>query len=116
VPKKLIHSFKYAGIGANHLFRTQRNIWIHFFIGLGVVLEAIHLKVSFLEMAILSLAITFVIAVETLNTAIEEIINLVKPEQHPLAGMIKNLSAAAVLIAVGGAVAVGMLILLPRMF
>ena len=115
MPKKLIRSFSYARAGAEHTLRTQRNIWIHIFIGLFVVSLALWLKVSPIEMAVLVLTIAFVITAEMLNTAIEEVVNLAKPEKHPQAALAKNVAAAAVLVAATGAVAVGLIILWPRL-
>lgn len=115
MPKKFMKSFKYARAGAQHVFQTQRNVWIHFWIGLLVIMAACWLRVSLLEIAILVLTITFVLVMEMINTALEETINLIKPEKHPLAGLVKNIAAGAVLLAAAGSVVVGFLIFLPRL-
>lgn len=115
MPKKLIHSFNYARLGAEHILRTQRNIRIHIFAGIIVLSTAFWLKVTMAEAALLTLTIAFVVAAEMFNTAIEEIVNLVKPEESPLAGMIKNISAAAVLTTALGAIVIGMLIFVPKL-
>jgi len=114
MPKKFIRSFRYALAGAEHALRTQRNIWVHLGIGLLVIGLAIGLRVDRIEMAVLVLTIAFVIAAEMFNTAIEEVVNLAKPEHHPLAGLAKNVAAGAVLVAALGATAVGILIFIPR--
>lgn len=114
MPKKFIRSFRYARAGAEHALRTQRNIWVHLGIGLLVIGLAIGLRVDRIEMAVLVLTIAFVIAAEMFNTAIEEVVNLAKPEHHPLAGLAKNVAAGAVLVAALGATAVGILIFIPR--
>lgn len=115
MPRKFIRSFSYARAGAEHALRTQRNIWIHIGAGLLVIGLALWLKVSRVEMAILILTISFVMTAEMLNTAIEEAVNLAKPEHHPLAGLAKNIAAGAVLLAAIGSVAVGLIIFLPRL-
>jgi len=114
MPKKFIRSFKYARAGAEHALRTQRNIWIHAFIGLLVLVVAVWLKVSLPEVAILVLTISFVIAAEMFNTAVEEVVNLAKSETHPLAALAKNVAAGAVLTAAAGAAVIGLLIFVPR--
>ena|SRR3989338_2562012 len=114
MPKKFMRSFKYARAGVEHIMRTQRNIWIHFFAGLAVLLAAFWLRISPAETAIIVLTIAFVIVTEMINTAVEEIVNLVKPEPHPLAGLVKNIAAGAVLVASAGAVVIGILIFIPR--
>ena len=116
MPWKLIKSFKYAKVGAKHALRTQRNLWIHFIIGVAVLSFAVGFKVSLVELAILVLAIFAVIVCEMLNTAIEELVNILSPQHRPAAALAKDVAAAAVLLASLCAVVIGGLILLPRIF
>lgn len=115
MPKKLIKSFNYAGKGARHVLRTQRNARIHLLAGVLVGLFAWYLGVSAVELSLLVLTITLVIVSELFNTALEEMVNLIKPEEHPLAGLVKNIAAGAVLFSALGAVVVGLIIFLPRL-
>ena len=114
MPKKFIKSFKYAQAGAAHALQTQRNLWIHLTIGVLVLGAGYWLKLSNIELAIVVLIVTFVLVAEMFNTALEETINLIKPEVHPMAALVKNLAAGAVLLAACGAVIIGLLIFLPR--
>jgi diacylglycerol kinase (ATP) len=115
MPKKFIQSFRYAHLGVSHALRHERNLWIHLLAAIVVLLISVGLKVSALELAVIVLTITLVIVTEMINTAVEEAVNLVKPENHPLAALAKNLAAGAALSAASGAVAVGLLILMPRL-
>jgi diacylglycerol kinase len=115
MPKKFMRSFKYARAGAQHVLTTQRNIWIHLGIGLLVLLAAVALKLPALELAVIVLTVTVVIVTEMVNTALEELVNLVKPEEHPAAALIKNVAAGAVLAAALGAIFVGLFIFIPRL-
>lgn len=115
MPKKFIQSFRYAHLGASHALRNERNLWVHVFIAIAALVVAVFLKVSTIELAIIVLTITLVIVTEMINTAIEEAVNLVKPETHPLAALAKNIAAGAALTAAIGAVVVGLLIFLPRL-
>lgn len=115
MPKKFMRSFKYARAGAGHVLQSQRNIWIHLGVGVLVMLAAVALKLPGLEMAVLVLTITVVVAAEMFNTALEELVNLVKPEDHPAAALIKNVAAGAVLTAAVGAIVVGLFIFIPRL-
>ena len=115
MPKKLIRSFKHAGLGAGHTLRTQRNIWIHLFVAAAAIFFGSILKISLIEISILTLTAAFVIVTEVLNTAIEEIVNLVKPEEHPSAALIKNIAAGAVLVSAIGSVIIGSIIFIPRL-
>ena len=115
MPRKFIKSFKYARAGAKHALRTQRNLWIHFFIGLAVLGVAIWFKVSLIELAILLVAIFGVIVAEMVNTSLEELVNILSPGHREEAALAKNVAAAAVLLAAAGAVVVGCLIFIPRL-
>ena len=57
--------------------------------------------------AIVFLTITLVVGAELLNSAVESVVDLVSPGEHPLAKRAKDVAAAAVLVAAAGAVAVG---------
>ena len=56
------------------------------------------------------LSIGLVLGLELINTAIEELVNLVMPTIHPQAGKVKDIAAGAVLAASVMAVVVGVLI------
>ena len=60
------------------------------------------------------LAIFLVLAMEVVNTAIEKLVDFVSPAYHEMAGMVKDLSAAAVLLTAVGAVIAGTIIFLPK--
>lgn len=62
--------------------------------------------------AVLVLAIALVGVAELLNSALETVVDLVSPEDHPLAKRAKDVAAAAVLVAAAGAVAVGVCVAL----
>ncbi|NQV01403.1 MAG: diacylglycerol kinase family protein [Bacteroidia bacterium] len=91
--RKRVLSFKFAFRGLVLLFRGQPNAWIHLVAAVGVVVAGILLHLSALEWLFISLAIGFVFSTELFNSAIEELVNKVSPEQHPLAGKIKDLAA-----------------------
>ena len=59
-------------------------------------------------------AYTDVIVAEMVNTAIEELVNILSPGHRQEAALAKNVAAAAVLLAAIGAVAVGGIIFIPR--
>jgi len=57
------------------------------------------------------LASAAVIAAELVNTAVEHLADHLHPEIHPSIRMVKDCAAAAVLVAVAGALAVGIALL-----
>lgn len=107
------HSFVYAFEGWRYVLRTQRNAWIHALISLAVLVVGAWLKLSPIEWAIIFLTMGMVWMAELFNTALEAAIDLVSPQKHPLAKIGKDVGAAAVLIAAGIAVMVGLIILGP---
>ncbi len=114
MPKRFIQSFRYARLGAVHALRHERNLWIHSFAALLVLAAAVWLKLSRLELAVIVLTIALVMVTEMVNTALEATVDLLKPENHPLAALAKNIAAGATLTAAAFSVAIGLLIFLPR--
>ncbi|MGA9533856.1 MAG: diacylglycerol kinase family protein [Anaerolineales bacterium] len=106
-------SFRHAFAGWWYVLRTQRNAWIHAIATLAVVALAIFLGIPWADWASLLLAIGMVWLAEFINSALEAIVDLASPELHPLAKVGKDVGAAAVLIAAGVAVLVGIVILGP---
>jgi diacylglycerol kinase len=82
--------------------------------GCVVVLAAL-LGLRGAELAVLVLTIGLVLVLEALNTALEALVDLVSPGYHPLAKVAKDVAAAAVLLAAITAVAVGLVVLGPRL-
>ncbi len=111
--KNVLDSFKYAYQGIVYTLRTQRNMRIHVSAAALVILTAIFLKVTKVEMAILILSCNVVITSEMINTSIESTIDLYSRQRHPLAKIGKDVAAAAVLVSSISSAVVGTLILGP---
>jgi diacylglycerol kinase (ATP) len=107
------HAFGHAFIGWWHVLRTQRNAWIHAIVSSLVILLAWWLNLSARDWAVLLLTIALVWTAEFINTALEAVVDLASPKQHPLAKVGKDVGAAAVLIAALTSVLIGILILGP---
>jgi diacylglycerol kinase (ATP) len=110
------HSFGHACRGWWYVLRTQRNAWIHAVISTLVILVALWLQLPLRDWAVLLLTITLVWTAEFINTALEAVVDLASPEQHPLAKVGKDVGAAAVLIAALTSILVGLLILGPPLW
>src|SRR5436853_1814946 len=106
----LIQSFNYAFEGIIHVLRTQRNMRIHFAVALVVLIGALAVDVSRLELIALLLAIAFVLIAEMINTAIEGAIDVATTSFDPMAKLAKDIAAGAVLIATVNAIAIGYLV------
>ena len=109
-------SFRFAFEGWWHVIRTQKNAWIHTIISIAVILVGFWLQLSPQDWAVIILAIGMVWAAEFFNTALEAIIDLISPEKNHLAKISKDVGAAAVLIAAGASVMIGLLILGPPLW
>ena len=107
------HSFMHAFHGWQYVLRTQRNAWIHAAFSTAVVLVALWLRLPLRDWAVLFLTIALVWTVEFINTALEAVVDLASPQQHPLARVGKDVGAAAVLLAALASVLVGLLLLGP---
>ena len=106
-------SFRYAFAGWWYVIRTQKNAWIHALASLAVIALALWLQLPLRDWAVLFLTIGMVWMAEFMNTALEAVVDLVSPQQNPLAKVGKDVGAAAVLIAAIAAAIIGLLILGP---
>lgn len=110
-----LRGFRHAARGLRFLAQTQQNARIHLIVSLCVVAAGFVLSVSPLEWCALLFAMAIVMVTETLNTAVEGIVDMLSPAIHPQAGRIKDLAAAAVLLASVAAAIVGCVIFLPKL-
>ena len=111
--KNLFSSFGFAIEGVMHALKTNRNLRIHFLAAFLVIIASIYFGVNPFEMGILGVMILLVISAEMVNTAIEEMVNLITTEHRREAKLAKDVSAGMVLITVIGSVIVGILIFGP---
>ena len=106
----VFESFNFAFEGIIHVLRTQRNMRIHFAIAFAVLVFALIVDVTKLELIALLISITFVLIAEMLNSAVEAAIDIATTEFDPMAKLAKDVAAGAVLIASTNAVVVGYLV------
>jgi diacylglycerol kinase (ATP) len=109
-PPSIIESFNFAIEGLIHVLRTQRNMRIHFAVAVLVIVLAVVVGVSRIELIALLISIAFVLIAEMINTAIEGAIDAATTSFDPMAKLAKDIAAGAVLIAALNAVAVGYLV------
>ncbi len=109
-------AFGYAFHGWWYVIRTQRNAWIHALASVAVLGLAVWLHLPRRDWAVLLLTIALVWTAEFLNTALEAVVDLASPQQHPLAQIGKDVGAAAVLIAALVSILIGLLILGPPLW
>lgn len=105
-----MRSFGFAFAGLKNLLFTEHNMWIHILATIVVVAAGQWRGLSGTQWCFLTLAIALVWMTEGLNTAIEKLCNVVSPEPHPIIKQVKDISAAAVLIAALAAAIIGLLV------
>jgi diacylglycerol kinase (ATP) len=114
--KDRIESFRYAFNGVKQFLELEHNARIHLF-ATGVLIFCIWLfQPSRGEIVALVLATGFVWAAEIFNTAVEKIMDFIEPAQNPKVKIIKDISAAAVLVAASAAFLTGIIIFIPKLF
>lgn len=113
--KSFLKGFYFAFNGIKYSFKTQLNFRIHAFMSVLALFLSYILQIAIRELIWIIFAISLVLVVELINTAIETLVDLVSPEFNPKAGLIKDISAAAVLIAAIFAFLVGCFVFLPKL-
>jgi diacylglycerol kinase len=105
--RTLAASFGYAFAGVAHAVRTQRNAQIHLAVAVCAFVAGIVTRLTWVEWAVLAVAMGSVFAAELINTALECLVDLVSPDYHERARAAKDTAAGAVLFTALAAVAVG---------
>jgi diacylglycerol kinase len=81
-----------------------------------VIAAALVLHISPLEWILLLMVSVLVIGFELINSALECVVDLIEPENNPLAALAKEMAAGAVLISAILAVLTGVIIFGPKLF
>ncbi|HLP37411.1 diacylglycerol kinase family protein [Lacibacter sp.] len=110
-----MRSFYYAFRGIVSVFRSEVNMRIHVVAAVLATVAGFYFKIAAGEWGIVVLCICSVIAMELINTAIEQLCNHVTAEQHPVIKKVKDIAAAAVLVTAVGSFVVALIIFLPKL-
>ena len=113
---KRIMSFRFALSGIASFFKREHNSRIHLFASVAAITVALILHCSKSEFIFIVLAIGIVWAAELFNTAIENLSDFITKENNTQIKLIKDLAAAAVLIAAVSAFIIGCIIFIPKIF
>ena len=105
--RSLHKSFRDAFRGVAFCVKNERNIRIHMVVGAYMLCFSPFFHLSAAEYAVLLLTIALVLFAETVNTAIEAVINLQAQWYDNLARIGKDVAAGAVLICAFFAAVVG---------
>lgn len=110
--RKLARSFSHAIRGFKCVFREQ-NFRIQIAFAIIVILLILFFGLKIWEATVLAMMIVLVLVLEIINSIFERIVDILEPRVHPYAKTIKDMMAAAVLVASLGAVFIGVAIFWP---
>jgi diacylglycerol kinase len=116
IPKS-IKSFKPALVGIK-LAANQANMRVHILAMVGVIATGLILNINPGEWAVIAISISMVMAMEIINTAIEDIANTVRDTlklDYQATRDARDLAAGAVLLSVIGAITVGLIVFIPKL-
>jgi len=113
--KARIKSFEYAFRGLWHLLKEEHNYRIHIVVMIAVVAAGFIFRIEEWEWIAVIICIGLVLALEAINSALENFLDFVSPEKHEKVMKIKDLAAGAVLVFSIAAAIVGIKIFLPRL-
>jgi diacylglycerol kinase len=113
--KTFLQSVRYALQGLQAAF-VGRNFRIQLGMALLVLAAGFYFSVTRLEWCVLLFNIALVLSLEVVNSSLENLVDLVTRERHPLAGKVKDLAAGAVVVASAMAVVMGVIVFWPYVF
>ena len=111
--KSVIKKFTCAFNGMFIPYRTESSIRIQTLFALGVAVLGIIFHISRGDWLWILIAAALVLITETLNTAIEKLVDLVSPGYNEQAGKVKDIAAGAVFMAAIISIVIGVVVFLP---
>lgn len=113
VGTRFFRSIRFALRGLSAVYQAEQNFRIQLISFVVVMGIAVMLRVRSWELIAITLAGGSVLVLECINSAVERLLDLVQPRLHGYVREIKDVMAAAVLIASVGATIVVLAILAP---
>lgn len=110
--KAVVNAFS----GMKYFFLHERNGKLQLLVSVFAVALAVGLRLNKTETVITTVCCALVLSLEMINTAIENLCNVVQEEYHPLIKIIKDVAAGAVLLVSIASVAIGLIIFFPKIF
>lgn len=109
-----LKSITFAVKGAIKLITTEHSVMVQFSLGIIMTILGFYLNITQTEWLFQTLAIGLVMSIEGLNTAVEKVADFIHPNYHEKIGFIKDIAAGAVLFAAITAIAIGLIIYVPK--
>ena len=115
--KHFIRSFKFALTGIKTVYREERHMRTHTIAGILTIIAGIIFRLNRWEWLWILLSIFLVLVMEMINTAFENVVDMVTDFHfHSIGKKIKDMAAGAVLLTACFAIIVGMFIFLPKIY
>ncbi|WP_430814403.1 diacylglycerol kinase family protein [Carboxylicivirga sp. RSCT41] len=111
---KRIISFKYAFNGLKVLLLEEHNARVHLVAAILVIVAGFYFHLSKVEWMLVIFAIGFVFAMELLNSAIENLADIITLDKDERIKKTKDLAAGGVLFAALTALIIGLIIFIPK--
>lgn len=105
--KNCINGFKFININEDNFKRE-------IFLGIIVLVLSYVFRVNKIEFIIIIIMIGLVLVCETINTAVERLVDLVSPGYNKIAGEVKDIMAFAVLLMCIISLVIGAIIFIPK--
>lgn len=112
--QKQARSFRNAFRGIVVAIQQETHCKIHLLATIAVIVLGILLHIALNEWIVIFICIVMVWCLELINTAIENIVDMVSPERQERARNIKDIAAGAVLFAAICSVIIACLIFIPK--
>jgi diacylglycerol kinase len=111
--KKFLKSFSHALRGLQHALIHEKNFRIEIFCAAAAIGCAFVFNISKIEWFVVIINIAAVLTAELFNTSIENLCNMIHKTTHPIIKIVKDVSAAAVVITALCAFVCGSIIFTP---
>jgi len=112
--RKFIKSLQYASRGLILVFKEEQNFRIQIGAAAVCLILAFIFPLRNLERVALILVMAFVLVLELINSIFERFVDILKPRAHFYVEVVKDVMAAAVLLASLAALIIGLIIFLPH--
>lgn len=101
----------YALKGLKDILLSEKSFKIELFIVLLLLPCIYYIQIEFIEKMVLFITLVWVLIAESINSAIERVVDLVTKEYHPMAGRAKDVGSCIVFLSISLALISWILIL-----
>ncbi len=112
--RQRLRSFRFAFAGLSTFFFAEHNARVHTVATAAVIIAGFLFSINNTEWLTVIIVTAMVWAAELFNTSIEKIMDHISPGYHRQVKIIKDLSAAAVLVTAIAALIAGLIIFIPK--